>query len=342
MERLEHRQYLVGVRCMTFNQSSYIIDALNGFVMQQTSFPFVCMIVDDASTEGEPEVIRKYLREYFDWQDPSAVWEKEMEYGQVFFAQHKTNRNCIFAVILLNVNHYSQRKNKLAYFEGWLDAKYIALCEGDDYWTDPHKLQKQADYMEAHPECQLSVHSADWETGGSVYPYGCQEPKPKDLSVEELIRCGGLYFATASFFFKSELDQDFPDWRQKARVGDYPLQILSGLRGNVHYLPQKMCVYRYMHDSSWSVRTLHGKDNNTFQRNKIEWMTLLDEDTGHRYQGVIYDHLFQYFNSLFNGGEISYWEYAKAVSKMGKKRYGRLLKDGVRLVLSSITSNRKI
>ena len=152
------QDFLVRVSCMTFNQSNYIIDALNGFVMQQTNFPFVCTVVDDASTDGEQEVIRNYMREYFDLQDSFVAYEKDTDYGHVTFAQHKTNKNCYFAVILLKENHYSQRKSKSPYLTEWMDTKYIALCEGDDYWTDPLKLQMQVDFLEEHEEYSLCCH----------------------------------------------------------------------------------------------------------------------------------------------------------------------------------------
>lgn len=150
--------WMVCVICTTYNQSGYIIDALDGFVMQQTVFPFVCCIVDDASTDGEQEVIRKYVNENFDIQDISIAFDKDVDYGHVSFAQHKTNNNCYFAVIYLKENHY-RKKSKKPYIKEWEDnAKYIALCEGDDYWTDPRKLQRQVDFLEGHPEYSLCCH----------------------------------------------------------------------------------------------------------------------------------------------------------------------------------------
>lgn len=150
--------WMVCVICTTYNQSGYIIDALDGFVIQQTDFPFVCCIVDDASTDGEQEVIRKYVDENFDIQDISIAFDKDVDYGHVSFAQHKTNKNCYFAVIYLKENHY-RKKSKKPYIKEWEDnAKYIALCEGDDYWTDPMKLQKQVDFLEGHPGFSLCCH----------------------------------------------------------------------------------------------------------------------------------------------------------------------------------------
>ena len=95
----------VCVRCITFNQSSYIEDALNGFTMQKTNFPYVCTIIDDASTDGEQEVIKKYLQDNFDLEDKSVVRNEDTDDYVLNFAQHKTNRNCYFAVLYLKYNH---------------------------------------------------------------------------------------------------------------------------------------------------------------------------------------------------------------------------------------------
>jgi len=164
--------FFVRVTCMTYNQSTYITDAMNGFCMQQTNFPFVCTIMDDASTDGEQNVIKQYFRENFDVQNASVAYEKDTAYGHISYAQHKTNRNCFFAIIYLNENHYSKKKPKRLYLSEWLDTKYVALCEGDDYWTDPLKLQKQVDFMEMNADFSLCCHrykiyyqnSDTWET----------------------------------------------------------------------------------------------------------------------------------------------------------------------------------
>lgn len=163
-------KWLLCVRCYTFNQSRYITDALNGFVMQQTNYPFVCCIVDDASTDGEQDVIKLFVSENFDLQDYSIAYDKDADYGRVTFAQHKTNKNCFFALVYLNENHYSQRKSKLPYLAEWVDnCKYIAICEGDDYWTDPLKLQKQTDILEADESLMAVVtNSSIVDKTGSV------------------------------------------------------------------------------------------------------------------------------------------------------------------------------
>lgn len=326
--------FLVHIACMTYNHESFIKDAMNGFVMQDTSFPFVAIIIDDASTDKTRDVIRQYLIDHFTLDDSLLSRKEDKEYGQVLFAQNTDNKNCFFAVIFLNENHYQRKKSKRDYYLEWSDTKYRAICEGDDYWTDSRKLQKQVEYLESHPDCMLSVHAANWKVGDNLFPYGCVEEDPKDYSVQELIRCGGLFFATASFVYRAEIDRDWPEWRQKAGVGDYPIQILSGLHGRVHFLPESMCVYRYQREGSWTSNNLGENVSIDFQKNKIEWMTLLDKTTEHRYQREIYDQLFQPYNILFNYREIGFGTYAKAVYRSGQKRYGRLMKDFLRLYLT--------
>ena len=107
---------LVAIRCMTYNHAPYIEDAMRGFCMQQTSFPFVAIIVDDASTDGEPEVILKYLDAHFDM--PNA---RRWETADALFveARHKENQNCWFAVVLLKYNFWQAKKNKNPLVDEW-------------------------------------------------------------------------------------------------------------------------------------------------------------------------------------------------------------------------------
>lgn len=332
----DNTEFLVHILCLTYNHGPFIEQAMNGFVMQETNFPYVVIIIDDASSDENGKRVAKYMTDHFAMEDVSVSRKENKDYGRVLFARNKENKNCYFAVILLNENHHQRKKNKSIYYQEWTNTKYVALCEGDDYWTDPKKLQKQVDYLESHPDCMLTVHSADWLSGNDLFPNGCVESRSRDFSVEELIRCGGLFFATASFVFREEVDKDWPDWRRKAGVGDFPIQILSGLHGRVHYLPDMMCVYRYRCEGSWTFSHMGGAVNIDYHKNKIEWMTLLDEATRHQYQEEIYNQLFQSYNILFNNHEISFVAYAKAVHKSGHKKYGRLTKDFLRFYLTPV------
>lgn len=102
--------FKVCVRCFTFNQAKYIEETMNGFTMQQTNFPFVCCIVDDASTDGEQEVIKKYMNMHFDYSPNSVSFDKETDNAYIHYAQHKENKNCYFAVLFLKENLYSKKE----------------------------------------------------------------------------------------------------------------------------------------------------------------------------------------------------------------------------------------
>lgn len=169
MKAIKEIGFLVRVSCMTYNQASYIEDAMKGFCIQETDFPFVCIIIDDASTDGEQEVINRFVQEYFDFRDPDVSYNRDTDYGHVVFAPHKTNRNCYFAVTLLKDNHFQQNKSKYPYYKKWCRAKYVALCEGDDYWVDPLKLKKQVGFLESHEEYGFVGTNTIVDKGGTIH-----------------------------------------------------------------------------------------------------------------------------------------------------------------------------
>ena len=155
---MNDNQYMVYVQCMTYNQAQFIVDTMNGFCMQETSFPYVCVIVDDCSTDGEQDVIKHYMKYHFNMSNKAVIREEETDDYTLLFAQHKTNINCYFCVLFLKYNHYG-KKTKIPYIREWRDlSRYSATCEGDDYWTSPVKLQKQVDFLENHPEYVLTCH----------------------------------------------------------------------------------------------------------------------------------------------------------------------------------------
>lgn len=245
-------KYMVGVRCFTFNQSKYILDALNGFVMQQTNFPYVVMVVDDASTDGEQEVIRKFVDEQFDTNDTSVAYEKETDYAIVTYAQHKVNRNCYIAVLYLKENHHSQRKTKIPYLSEWRDCtKYEALCEGDDYWIHPQKLQMQVDFMEENEDCSLCFHGAEVINERLVYDNRTllfQDITKREYKSFELFE--NWIVPTASIIYKKDV-QIIKDSR--FIVGDNPLILSCAKAGTIYCFSEiKMSVYRLINTGSVS------------------------------------------------------------------------------------------
>lgn len=154
-------EYMVCTRCFTYNQEDYIEDALTGFAIQQTTFPHITVIIEDASTDNNAAVIQNFMSRHFDMDDKAIAYIEHNDYGDVWYARHKTNHNCFFAAIFLRENHYQNKKPKGKYILPWHDkSKYIAVCEGDDFWIERTKLQQQVDFLETHPDYKLVFHNA--------------------------------------------------------------------------------------------------------------------------------------------------------------------------------------
>lgn len=246
---MEQIQYKVCVRCATYNQSAYILDTLNGFVVQQTNFPYVVAVVDDASTDGEQEVIRTFVSQQFDTNNSTIAYEQETPYAHISYARHKTNHNCYIVVLYLKENHYSRRISKLPYLARWRDnALYEALCEGDDYWTDPHKLQKQVDYLDTHPQCGLvyakaQIYNQQTQTFGNILGSPC-------TSFEQLLRDNTI--PTLTSMYRMAARQGYNDFiaGQKFLMGDYPLWLYISMSHEIHFFDEVMCVYRLLENSA--------------------------------------------------------------------------------------------
>lgn len=307
--------FKVRTYCATFNHENYIIDALKGFAMQQTTFPVVYTIVDDASTDGTAAVIKKFVSENFSLDANSVGFEKDLDYGHVTFAQHKTNKNCYFAVIYLKENHYSQKKSKAPYLTEWMNTKYIALCEGDDYWTDPLKLQKQVGYLERHSECCLCCSDARiFESGEYVswkrYEIDCMIPP------EDIIIGGGLWLQTPTFLYRRATYYDYPDCCKKCHVGDYPLIIWAALNGGVHYLSDVTTVYRHKSEGSWTrrIEAFSARDQIKGWRSEVDMLKGLDEWSKGRYKDAfnqrIRDYLWYLIEDYRNDSKLLWEEFS--------------------------------
>ena len=251
---MEYPKFKVCCRCFTFNQSKYITDAMNGFTMQQTSFPFVCCIVDDASTDGEQEVIRKYVEDNFDLSDGSVAFHKETGYAHITYAQHKTNKNCYFAVLYLKENLYSKKMGykKLEYLAEWRDeCEYEAICEGDDYWIASEKLQTQVTFLENNHDYGLcasrAIYYSEQTKKTSICGIGNRE-----LTFDSILVSGGIGTATCTIMYRLQSTEGYRDFvvAQRWPLGDLPLflYILHKSKGIV--LDSPFVTYRVLTESA--------------------------------------------------------------------------------------------
>jgi len=261
-------EFLVRVNCITYNHASYIEEAMNGFCIQQTDFPFLCHIADDSSTDGEPGVIMKYLDDNFDRIEFNLSTEEETDEYLRIFAQHKRNRNCYFCVILLKYNHSSIGKVKYASIAELFDLiKYVAVCEGDDYWTDPLKLQKQVDILEAHPEYSGCFHNAKVvnKEGEFIRDFHPSYDKMKQTyDFKDSIK--GWNVPSASLVYRSSKSmQDVMSYVFKYGIISVDRLRIAAMAsvGNYYYIPEEMCIYRKHPGgiSSWGNRIEIFKSN---------------------------------------------------------------------------------
>ena len=244
-------KYMVRVSCMTYNHAPYVEDAMNGFCMQETSFPFVCTIVDDASTDGEQEMIKNYLQSHFNLEDDLVAKNEETPDYYLTIAQHNTNKNCFFAVLFLKYNHYQIKKSKLPYLTRFVDdAKYVAYCEGDDYWIVSDKLQMQVDFLEKNPDYGLCCGNIQSLKNGLLsQKYSL---KSKTIQFKELIYHNSI--ATLTVLHRSNLNMKYMEEIEPSnkgwKMGDYPKWLWIAAVSKVFFFDKVIGVYRVLDESA--------------------------------------------------------------------------------------------
>ena len=269
-------RYKVAVQCDTFNHSKFILEALNGFVMQQTTFPFVVMVIDDASTDGNQDVIQQFFTSNFNEADEDVALDYETDCARFTYAQHNTNKNCYMVVMYLKENHYSQRKPRMHYLDKWRNTKYIAICEGDDYWTDPYKLQKQVDILEANSNCGLVHTELDylyqksqiriknfWKSRGLK-----QENMHGDIFKNLLLRgCGKnpacIYTCTVCYRRSLFEGNEIFDGSKELKLpySDYPLFLSILAKSKAAYINESTTVHRQIAKSATQGQSFDYKYN---------------------------------------------------------------------------------
>lgn len=217
---------MVSIRCITYNHEPYIRQCLEGFVMQKTNFKFEAIVHDDASTDHTADIIREYAAKYPDIIKP--IYETENQYSK-----------------------YDGSIRRI--LDAACTGKYIAMCEGDDYWIDPLKLQKQVDFLEASPEyglCHTDFTIQD-ESGKNekkkkrIYPSG-------DVLLNILGKKGSYIIGTCTALYRKSIYDEIPKlWCEKNfKMGDAPLWIELSRKTKVKYLSNSTAVYRRLSSSA--------------------------------------------------------------------------------------------
>ena len=257
---------LVSISCITYNHGRYLRQALESFLMQETSFPFEILIHDDCSSDDTIDIIREYAKRYPDIIKP--MYETENQYSKGI-----SNISGVF--------NFPRA-----------EGRYIAMCEGDDYWSDADKLQTQFDCMEAHAEYALCCHAATvvsedtaFRSTSSIRPFVSTGVIPAEqvISKKENI-------PTASLFFRTEYAKALPQWYFDCPVGDIPLQLAMLMHGKVYYLDKEMSVYRMGRAGSWGESMDGVSTREKWERHFTDMLKLYESfnrDTDGRYEGSV-------------------------------------------------------
>jgi len=217
---IDNSDIMVSICCITYNHERYIRDAIEGFLMQKTNFKYEILIHDDASTDDTANIIREYEKRFPDLIKP--IYQKENQYSK--------GASVVIEYVLKKVK-----------------GKYIALCEGDDYWTNPYKLQKQVDFLEKNQKFSMCFHNVKVvdENKNILLNHVQFNPKEKKVNyLEDIIPAN--YIPTCSVVFRNHLINysDFEVLSNGLYFTDFVIHILNAKEGPIYYFNEDMAVYR--------------------------------------------------------------------------------------------------
>ncbi|WP_299065991.1 glycosyltransferase [uncultured Polaribacter sp.] len=227
-EKFNDKEVLVSISCLTFNHELYIRQCLEGFIIQKTNFAFEVLIHDDASTDKTAEIIKEYEVKYPEIIKP--IYQSENQYSK--------------GVSVSSAYNFPRAK-----------GKYIAMCEGDDYWTDPLKLQKQFDYLEMNKNCSLvfTNYSIAYDNNKVI-----KNEHISDYSFNGIFKTNPI--RTVSVCFRADYLNEIINNKPK----DYPFLDLSlflslAIKGEIGLINENTCVYRYHYSSMTHIRDIETK-----------------------------------------------------------------------------------
>lgn len=272
----------VSVVIITYGHEKYIIDCLEGVFMQSCNFDIELIIADDNSPDDTEAIVNNYLLK--------SIIPKNIE---VTYTKHDSNKgpNSNFSWAIKQAT-----------------GKYIALCEGDDYWIDPLKLQMQFEVLDNNPQLEICSHPSKRRYGDLVKKdnYGYWGELPKIISVQNVIKNYSSTAPLQSIMFRNTNIQELTVILNQLLEGHSTIQIFYSLKGGLYYLPYYMSVYRFASSSSIS-KTLFKNDKGYLKRQFLIWenLDLLNEYSNYKYKEEFNktkqaNALFVYYNGFLN------------------------------------------
>ena len=220
----------VSVLITTYNQEGFIAQAVESALMQTGEFPYEIVIGEDASTDGTRVIVKEFAEKY-----PEKI---RLLLNDIETAEHDRARGLGGKTGFANTFQACR-------------GEYIALLDGDDYWTDPRKLQKQLDFLERHSECRICFHDVmvSYEDGSEPARRMCSADQQEISTFDDLIK--GNFIPTCSALLRRSFDQ-LPAWFHEMPTGDWVVHLLHAEHGKIGYINEVMATYRLHQKGFWS------------------------------------------------------------------------------------------
>ena len=286
----------ITVIVMTYNHKDYIKKALDSILSQKINVEYNILIHDDCSNDGTYQILLDYQNKY-----PQKIC----------IVRQKTRKFLSDGFNMMIFN----------YVVPHIKSKYVAYCDGDDYWCDDLKLQKQYDFMEEHNDYSMCFHCAyqlrpnnDMSSKWFIADEG-------DIGLESLLNeKPGIPVATSSLFVKSNVFINFSDWRKAYCVEDLPLYMTAALEGKIHRLADVMCVYRQFATGSWSSQNQDNLNRLiSHQENLIRNASNFDKQTNYKHHNLVINHI--------EGCEFRIAVLKRDFNTIFSKKYKRFMKQ---------------
>jgi glycosyltransferase involved in cell wall biosynthesis len=266
----------VSICLISYNHGAYLGDSLASIFSQKTNFNFEVVIGDDCSSDNTQEVIREYLKKYPD------------------------KMKCFFHPENLSRKYKEFTPGKLNFLHGLYNCsgEFIVHIEGDDYFTDELKLQKQVDFLEANVDCTACFHNAlmKFENECSLdYLINKEDQKTRIYPTDLLVEKETWFMATASVMFRSDLLKELQFWFSKSKSGDIPLYVILSHKGPIGYIGEVMSVYR-RDDNGMSYTD--DRKHAAFVENRIFMFEHLNRQTEGKYKSQIKPILSEFYEML--------------------------------------------
>jgi len=253
---MENKGELLHVFMITYNHEKFIAQAIESVLMQKTTFNYKLIIGEDCSNDRTSEIVKEYTHNY-----PDKITS------------------------FINKKNLGIKKNAYQVYKA-CTAKYLALIEGDDYWTDPLKLQKQVDLLEAKPEYSLCFHNALllWDDKSQPPKYFCAKDQKETALIDDIIE--SWFIPSASMVFRKDLIFPLPEWYSEVYNGDWALHLLLADKGKIGYINEVMGVYRRSLNP-FSLSNINSDKEFIINQKQIDLLHLFNNYTELKYDKLI-------------------------------------------------------